>query len=78
MQKSCVCSKDFNQQKFSDHACDVNSPKKVWDALKVLFSKKNTTRLQFLGKEIGDDKVGRLSISKYFPKVKNICDKISE
>lgn len=45
---------------------------------KKLFSKKNTTRLQFLESQLMSTKQGKLSISEYFTKIKSICREIGQ
>nr|DAD19723.1 TPA_asm: hypothetical protein HUJ06_021186 [Nelumbo nucifera] len=65
-------------KEFIDHVRDVSSPKEVWDTLERLFSKKNTTRLQFLENELAISKQEGMSISEYFLRIKNICAEISE
>lgn len=63
---------------FIDYVHDISSPKQVWETPEKLFTRKNTTRLQFLENELAMLKQGGISISKYFLRVKNICAKISE
>nr|DAD20270.1 TPA_asm: hypothetical protein HUJ06_021733 [Nelumbo nucifera] len=57
---------------------NADSPKKIWDTLERLFSKKNIARLQFLENELAMLKQEGMSISEHFLRVKNICAEISE
>ena len=50
----------------------------MWETLQKLFTKKNTTRLQFLENELAVVTKGNFSIEEYFLKVKNLCSEISE
>lgn len=61
-----------------DHVRNVGSPKQIWETLERLFSKKNTTRLQFLENELAMTVQGDMSIPEYFLQVKSICAEISE
>nr|DAD45445.1 TPA_asm: hypothetical protein HUJ06_003675 [Nelumbo nucifera] len=76
--KALFVLKTSISKEFIDHVRDVSLPKEVWDTLERLFSKKNTTRLQFLENELAMLKQEGMSISEYFLRVKNICTEISK
>ncbi|XP_026439708.1 uncharacterized protein LOC113338515 [Papaver somniferum] len=61
-----------------DQIPDMDTPKKIWDALANLFTKKNTARLQYLENEFVVISQGNFSTPEYFLKVKNLCYEISE
>ena len=58
-------------KEYIDHIRDLKSPKQVWETLQKLFTKKNTTRLQFLENELAVVTQGNFSIEEYFLKVKS-------
>lgn len=61
-----------------DHIREMDTPKKVWDTLEKLFTKRNTARLQYLENELAGTNQGNLSIPEYFMKIKSLCNEISE
>ncbi|KAL8116817.1 hypothetical protein AgCh_023111 [Apium graveolens] len=63
---------------YIDHVRDENSPKKVWDVLEKIFTRKNTARLQFLENELAMATQGDMLISEYFLRVKGLYAEISE
>ncbi|KAJ4748220.1 Zinc-binding dehydrogenase family protein [Rhynchospora pubera] len=60
------------------HIEDVESPKEAWDIFAALFSKKNTSRLQLLERELMNISQGNMTVSEYFLKVKNLCREIEQ
>ena len=65
-------------KEYIDHVRDLKSPKQVWETVQKLFTKKNTTRLQFLENELVVVTQRNFSVEEYFLKVKNLCSEISE
>ena len=55
------------------HIEDVETPtKEAWDVFATLFSKKNTSRLQLLERELMNISQGDMTVSEYFLKVNNL------
>ncbi|XP_076903563.1 uncharacterized protein LOC143558645 [Bidens hawaiensis] len=57
---------------------DLTTPKQSWDALAMLFSKRNDAKLQLLENELLSVSQKELSIPQYFNKVKTLCREIRE
>ncbi|XP_076928471.1 uncharacterized protein LOC143592443 [Bidens hawaiensis] len=57
---------------------DIATPKQAWDALAMLFSKRNDAKLQLLENELFSVSQKELSIPQYFNKVKTLCREIGE
>ncbi|KAD4982652.1 hypothetical protein E3N88_19323 [Mikania micrantha] len=76
--KALFVLKTTVEEELLDHIREVGSPKEAWDALKILFSKKNDTKLQLLENELLSVSLKDLTISQYFHKVKTLCREIGE
>lgn len=65
-------------KEYIDHVRDETFSKNVWDVLEKIFTRKNTTRLQFLENELAMAVHGGMSVAEYFLRVKGLWAKISE
>nr|GEW88169.1 hypothetical protein [Tanacetum cinerariifolium] len=61
-----------------EHIRDSLTPKKAWDTLVTLFSKKNDSKLQLLENELLSVSQRDLTIPQYFHKIKTLCREIGE
>ncbi|WRX19830.1 hypothetical protein QQP08_012317 [Theobroma cacao] len=66
------------EENMLEHIRDSKIPKKTWDTLATIFSKKNDTRLQLLENELLLVAQSDMTITQYFHKVKSIRHEISE
>ncbi|KAD2262709.1 hypothetical protein E3N88_24455 [Mikania micrantha] len=76
--KALFVLKTTVEEELLEHIRDAGSPKEGWDALKVLFSKKNDTKLQLLENELLSVSQRESTIPQYFHKVKTLCREIGE
>ncbi|XP_078158213.1 uncharacterized protein LOC144553908 [Carex rostrata] len=60
------------------HIEDVETPKEAWDFFATLFSRKNTSQLQMLEKELMNISQGDKTVSEYFLQVKNLYREIEQ
>ncbi|XP_022040902.1 uncharacterized protein LOC110943461 [Helianthus annuus] len=76
--KALFALKTTVEEEVLDHIREVKSPKEAWDELKILFSRKNDTRLQLLENELLSVSQKDLTIPQYFHRVKTLCREIGE
>ncbi|XP_076936432.1 uncharacterized protein LOC143603536 [Bidens hawaiensis] len=66
------------EEEILDHFQEQELPKKAWDTINQLFSKKNDARLQMLESELMTTQQGDLTIPQFFRKVKALCREVGE
>nr|XP_043609634.1 uncharacterized protein LOC122581467 [Erigeron canadensis] len=74
--KTLFVLKTTVEEELLDHIKDVTNPKKAWDTLAEVLSKKNDARLQLLENELLSITQQDLTIPQYFHKVKTLCREI--